>query len=135
MFGGICYKAFDKEKTFGGAAAACGEDGGTLAMPRDAGTNAFLISLYTSVSDKGTFWIGLHDQREEGSFEWVDGSALGTYSSWGVGEPNNHRGSEDCVHYYSMETSRDNWNDCECNQQHRFICQAVPGTSYNRTVS
>eukprot|EP00058_Branchiostoma_floridae_P019066 XP_002604555.1 hypothetical protein BRAFLDRAFT_79417 [Branchiostoma floridae] len=28
-----------------------------------------------SVSDKKPFWFGLHDRREEGSFEWLDGSA------------------------------------------------------------
>ncbi|KAI8510715.1 Fibrinogen C domain-containing protein 1 [Branchiostoma belcheri] len=39
---GICYKAFDTRKTIDQAAAACRADGGTLAMPRDAETNAFL---------------------------------------------------------------------------------------------
>ncbi|XP_078608424.1 uncharacterized protein LOC144880233 [Branchiostoma floridae x Branchiostoma japonicum] len=77
VFRGICYKAFNTTKTFSDAAAACGKDGGTLAMPRDAEIDAFLISLYKSVSDRGKFWwFGLHDQREEGSFEWVDGSTL-----------------------------------------------------------
>eukprot|EP00058_Branchiostoma_floridae_P001040 XP_002586528.1 hypothetical protein BRAFLDRAFT_106427 [Branchiostoma floridae] len=64
---GICYKAFYKKKTFSDAAAACGEDGGTLAMPRDAETNGFLISLYKSVIDDDALWFGLHDQVEEGS--------------------------------------------------------------------
>jgi len=132
VFRGICYKFFDTRKTFSDAAAACGEDGGTLAMPRDAETNAFLISLYRSVSDSG-FWFGLHDRREEGSFEWVDGSALGTYSSWAPGQPDNLRGGEDCV-LYSFYWN-DKWADSSCDRPFRFICQAVPGTSYNRTFS
>ncbi|XP_035687886.1 collectin-11-like [Branchiostoma floridae] len=96
-------------------------------MPRDAGTNAFLVSLYKSVSDKGEFWFGLHDQRVEGSFEWVDGSALGTYNSWAPGEPNNRWdwGSENCVLYSPIKS--DKWNDAECHCPYRFICQAVPG--------
>ncbi|KAI8496665.1 hypothetical protein Bbelb_253200 [Branchiostoma belcheri] len=95
---GICYKAFDTKKSFSGAAAACRADGGTLAIPRDAETDAFLISLCRSVSNGGPFWFGLHDQREEGRFEWMDGSALGPYSSWGPEQPNNN-GDQDCVLY------------------------------------
>ncbi|XP_035664269.1 alpha-N-acetylgalactosamine-specific lectin-like [Branchiostoma floridae] len=101
-------------------------------MPRDAETNAFLISLYKPVRANGPFWFGLHDQREEGSFEWVDGSALGTYNSWAEGQPDNKHGNEDCV-YYSTKTAwiklswKEKWNDALCNMKHRFICQTVPG--------
>eukprot|EP00058_Branchiostoma_floridae_P025268 XP_002610758.1 hypothetical protein BRAFLDRAFT_91544 [Branchiostoma floridae] len=49
---GICYKAFNTLKNFSDAAAACHEDGGTLAMPRDAETNDFLVSLYKSHKDE-----------------------------------------------------------------------------------
>eukprot|EP00058_Branchiostoma_floridae_P003424 XP_002588912.1 hypothetical protein BRAFLDRAFT_89100 [Branchiostoma floridae] len=128
VFHGICYKAFDTFKTFSGAAAACGEDGGTLAMPRDAETNAFLISLYKSVRDRH-FWIGLHDRREEGSFEWVDGSALGTYSNWGPGEPNNYMDNQDCVLYAA--SPKEKWHQYPCDWLLRFICQAVPGMLIN----
>eukprot|EP00058_Branchiostoma_floridae_P003441 XP_002588929.1 hypothetical protein BRAFLDRAFT_89118 [Branchiostoma floridae] len=125
MYHGICYKAFKTGKTFSDAAAACREDGGTLAMPRHAGTNYFLISLYRkSVSYGGHFWFGLHDQREEGSFEWVDGSALGTYNSWGPGEPSNTGGKEDCVCYYVYWNK---WHDYPCDKAFSFICQAFPG--------
>ncbi|XP_066273566.1 perlucin-like protein [Branchiostoma lanceolatum] len=120
----ICYKAFNTRKTFLGAAAACGEDGGTLAMPRDPETNAFLIFLCKSVNGNAPFWFGLDDQRGEGRFEWVDGSAIGSYNSWAPGEPNN-LGNEDCVHYYP--TQKDQWNDASCGTQIGFICQADAG--------
>ncbi|XP_019633212.1 PREDICTED: macrophage mannose receptor 1-like [Branchiostoma belcheri] len=131
---GTCYKAFKKMKTFSQAAAACREDGGTLAMPRDAGTDAFLISLHKSVSDHWNFWIGLHDQREEGRFEWVDGSPLGSYSSWGPEEPNNFFGMQDCVCYSAMPHEKDKWDDQQCFMLYYFICQAAPGTSCIRTI-
>ncbi|XP_078603221.1 C-type lectin-like [Branchiostoma floridae x Branchiostoma japonicum] len=124
---GVCYKPFNTEKTFGGAAAACREDGGTLAMPRDAETNAFLLFLYKSVGDKNCYWFGLHDRREEGSFEWMDGTALGEYNHWAPGEPNNNGGNEDCVHYCSYKSWEDKWNDEPCGRPYRFICQAAPG--------
>ncbi|XP_078658507.1 collectin-10-like isoform X2 [Branchiostoma floridae x Branchiostoma belcheri] len=119
---GICYKAFNTEKTFDQADAACRADGGTLAMPRDAETNAFLISLYKSMRTNKHFWFGLHDQREEGRFEWVDGSALGSYSSWGPREPEDRRGDQDCV-----LTLKDKWAVYYCDQPYYFICQTAPG--------
>ncbi|KAI8510536.1 hypothetical protein Bbelb_114520 [Branchiostoma belcheri] len=98
---GICYKACNTLKTFSEADEACRVDGGTLAMPRDADTNAFLVSLYKPVmmNDHTSFWFGLHDQRKEGRFEWVDGSALGPYNSWGPQEPNDAGSGEDCAVY------------------------------------
>ncbi|XP_078687687.1 alpha-N-acetylgalactosamine-specific lectin-like [Branchiostoma floridae x Branchiostoma belcheri] len=122
---GTCYKAFNTVETFSDAAAACRADGGTLAMPRDAETNAFLISLYKSVRDDCVFWIGLHDQREEGRFEWVDGSALGPYTAWGQGRPDN-QGNQDCVVYSGLKNEKDKWNDEECHKTFCFICQAAP---------
>ncbi|KAI8502543.1 hypothetical protein Bbelb_192450 [Branchiostoma belcheri] len=92
--------AFATRKTFDQAAEACRADGGTLAMPRDAETDAFLISLHDSVGDG--FWFGLHDQCEEGRFEWLDGSVLGSYSPWGQKQPDNFGGNEDCVIYSSV---------------------------------
>ncbi|XP_078696182.1 alpha-N-acetylgalactosamine-specific lectin-like [Branchiostoma floridae x Branchiostoma belcheri] len=95
-------------------------------MPRDAETNAFLVSLYKSVQDGQAFWIGLHDQREEGRFEWVDGSALGSYNSWGTEEPNNKLDGEDCVSYSEFH-SENMWNDGDCNWLYNFICKTNPG--------
>ncbi|XP_078684348.1 alpha-N-acetylgalactosamine-specific lectin-like [Branchiostoma floridae x Branchiostoma belcheri] len=124
---GICYMAFNTRKTFDQAAAACLADGGTLAMPRDAETNTFLISLYKSVSEDWNFWFGLHDWREEGRFEWVDGSALGSYSSWAPGQPNNDPGDQDCVLYSTQSSLKDKWFDYDCHQRFYFICQTAPG--------
>ncbi|XP_019643144.1 PREDICTED: C-type lectin domain family 4 member M-like [Branchiostoma belcheri] len=74
----VCYKAFDVKKTFSKSSETCRADGGTLAMPRDAGIDAFLVSLIKPVCRFCDFWIGLHDKRQEGKWEWIDGTALGT---------------------------------------------------------
>ncbi|XP_019625320.1 PREDICTED: CD209 antigen-like [Branchiostoma belcheri] len=124
MWRGTCFKAFDTSKTFSGAANACGADGGTLAMPQDAETNTFLASLSKSVSHIRAFWFGLHDRREEGRFQWMDGSALGSYRSWAPGQPDSHDGNEDCVLYPTSQ--KDKWHDRNCHQRAYFICQAAP---------
>ncbi|XP_019619864.1 PREDICTED: collagen alpha-1(I) chain-like [Branchiostoma belcheri] len=78
---GICYKAFDTPKKFSRATATCRQDGGTLPMPRDAKTNAFLMSLFkTTTGSDRRFWLGLSDERQEGVFEWADGAPLGAYA-------------------------------------------------------
>ncbi|KAI8488308.1 hypothetical protein Bbelb_339040 [Branchiostoma belcheri] len=124
---GTCYKAFNTAKTFDQATAACRADGGTLAMPRDAETNAFLVSLYNSVNEREAFWFGLHYRHVEGRFEWVDGSALGSYNSWGQGQPSNRRGNRDCVLYSAYSAWKDKWVDFDCDQRSYFTCQAAPG--------
>ncbi|XP_066294705.1 collectin-10-like [Branchiostoma lanceolatum] len=83
MWRGICYKGFKIPLNFHDATETCRKDGGTLAMPRDAESNAFLSSL------KQPFFahlIGLH-QREEGKFEWIDGSPLEKYTLWHPSQP------------------------------------------------
>eukprot|EP00058_Branchiostoma_floridae_P011481 XP_002596969.1 hypothetical protein BRAFLDRAFT_76468 [Branchiostoma floridae] len=123
LWRGICCMVFNTGKPFNEAAATCRKDGGTLAMPRDAETNAFLISLYTSIrADTSWFYIGLQDQRVEGIFEWADGSALGAYSLWGPGEPD---GNGDCVVSCASGFRKGMWYNHFCSSSFRFICQAT----------
>ncbi|XP_019633524.1 PREDICTED: pulmonary surfactant-associated protein D-like [Branchiostoma belcheri] len=86
MFRGICYKAFATRLPFFGAVAICRQDGGTLAIPRDAEINAFLASLPRA--GDYNHWIGLQYRRTKGVFEWMDGSARVDYHSWDRGKPN-----------------------------------------------
>ncbi|XP_078684295.1 collectin-11-like [Branchiostoma floridae x Branchiostoma belcheri] len=122
-FRGICYKTSTTPKAFSDAALACLQDGGTLAMPKDSDTNAFLTTLLTP-SDH--FWLGLHDRIREGSFEWMDGTPLGKFTPWGKGQPNYLSDVEDCV---TLSDSRglSVWSDMACHEGQRFICQIVPG--------
>ncbi|KAI8511613.1 hypothetical protein Bbelb_107130 [Branchiostoma belcheri] len=128
-FRGVCYQSRDIRTTFWDADLACFHDGGTLAMPRDADTNAFLVSLSQSVSNDTDFWLGLHDQREEGTFEWVDGSALCGYDSWAPGQPNSVLSIEDCVLVSATVTDLwpNKWYDAACHRRMFFFCQVVPG--------
>ncbi|XP_019622030.1 PREDICTED: uncharacterized protein LOC109468216 [Branchiostoma belcheri] len=120
MRNGVCYKAFNTRKNFHDASSTCVADGGTLAMPKDAGTNAFLLSLKNAVHRAGWFWFGLVDHHQEGRWEWIDGTPLG-FRAWGPGEPNN-AGGEDCAEYFPTA-----WNDAPCSRTDRkFICQKIP---------
>ncbi|XP_066269036.1 collectin-11-like [Branchiostoma lanceolatum] len=129
---GMCYKVFNTPKTFIDSVTSCREDGGTLAMPRDADTNAFLAFLEAEITRHWSaydrwFWIGLHDQEIEGTFKWLDGSALGGYKLWGLGQPNNGQGDEDCVASGNVPLQGHKWYDFPCHNHFRFICQVTPG--------
>ncbi|XP_035692107.1 collectin-12-like [Branchiostoma floridae] len=123
----VCFKVFKNQENFDGAKAACLADGATLAMPRDAETNDFLVSLCTPVNGF-FFWFGLHRHRgRRGGFEWVDGSALGTFSSWAPGEPDG-RG---CAHYNKNWDRKGMWEVATCDNYYmKFICQVDPGRGY-----
>eukprot|EP00058_Branchiostoma_floridae_P007809 XP_002593297.1 hypothetical protein BRAFLDRAFT_83844 [Branchiostoma floridae] len=116
---GICYKTFDTPSDFNGAVRSCEQDGATLVMPRDAMSNVLV-----SFTPLETTWIGLHDRRKEGHFEWIDGAPLGHYNLWGPGQPDDGQGKEDCVEFAVNINQR--WNDLSCDRRRPFICQVVP---------
>ncbi|XP_066268487.1 collectin-10-like [Branchiostoma lanceolatum] len=121
----MCYKVFNTPKTFIDSVTTCREDGGTLAMPRDAETNALLASFYVPYDH--LFWIGLEDQEKEGKFKWLDGSALGMYTLWSPGQPDSGVGDEDCVVSGTYRHQGHKWYDAACHYELRFICQVTPG--------
>ncbi|XP_078696201.1 alpha-N-acetylgalactosamine-specific lectin-like [Branchiostoma floridae x Branchiostoma belcheri] len=121
---GICYKEFGTYKTFNDAATTCRQDGGTLAMPRDSATNLSLLDK--SVDPIHGQWIGLNDQREEGNYEWADGTPLGDYNAWAPGQPDNYQDKEDCIHRHPLTGE---WNDIPCHLPLPFVCQIVAGST------
>ncbi|KAI8510158.1 hypothetical protein Bbelb_125860 [Branchiostoma belcheri] len=125
QFRQVCYKLFLIPKSFTNSAEICQAGGGTLAMPRDAGINAFLLNLI-AMHHPNNFWIGLDDQRNEGQWTWIDGTALGAgYAAWAPGEPNDMDGRQDCAYYWGARDYQ--WDDGQCNVFHRFsfICQVL----------
>uniref|UniRef100_A0A4W4G1K7 C-type lectin domain-containing protein n=1 Tax=Electrophorus electricus TaxID=8005 RepID=A0A4W4G1K7_ELEEL len=62
-------------------------------------------------------WIGLTDSEREGTWKWVDGTAL-TTKYWGSGEPNSHAGDEDCVMLNDGK-----WADYPCSSYFIWICE------------
>ena len=66
-----------------------------------------------------TFWLGARDHHTEGVFRWESSNQILAYTNWGRGEPNNYAKREDCA-----EFSSGIWNDLDCNESRRFICQS-----------
>jgi len=92
----------------------CRSLGGNLASIGSAAENAWVQSKLMGA----TAFIGLHDSRVEGSFEWTDGSPL-NYTNWYPGQPNNANGDQDFVEMLPDGT----WNDQYTSCVREFICE------------
>uniref|UniRef100_A0A803YP07 C-type lectin domain-containing protein n=2 Tax=Meleagris gallopavo TaxID=9103 RepID=A0A803YP07_MELGA len=72
LHGGSCYMVGSGAVGWAQAQGRCRDSGAQLVVIGDAQEQEFL----TSLAPPHETWIGLHDRSTEGSFQWVDGSAL-----------------------------------------------------------
>ena len=63
-----------------------------------------------------SYWIGLNDRSDEGTFVWSNGSGA-SYRNWATDEPNDN-GNEDCA---EIRTNGE-WNDESCTTKRGYIC-------------
>ncbi|XP_052530335.1 C-type lectin domain family 4 member G-like [Tympanuchus pallidicinctus] len=105
LHGGSCYMVGSGAVGWAQAQGRCRDSGAQLVVIGDAQEQEFLTSLAPPYET----WIGLHDRSTEGSFQWVDGSAL-SFRNWRWGQPDEAGGGEDCV---AMD-SRGGWGDRPC---------------------
>ncbi|XP_078525569.1 natural killer cells antigen CD94-like [Lissotriton helveticus] len=75
------------------------------------------------------YWIGLTDFQEEGTWKWLNGSALQKDRFWRCDQPDKEgdKGKEDCATLGSSPCDEDsilhNWSDENCWEDHRYICK------------
>ncbi|XP_036438783.1 C-type lectin domain family 17, member A-like isoform X2 [Colossoma macropomum] len=94
----------------------CRERGADLAIISSREESEFIVK------SMGKGWIGLTDTDTEGTWRWVDGSAL-TTGFWRSGEPNSKVGDEDCVATGGGYDPVWNWGDYPCNHQFVWACE------------
>ena len=86
----------------------------------------YLQEIY--VEDKGINkiinpWIGIHHLYNEGRTVYASDNSTVVWSNWDATEPNNNNGGEDCVHLYNEGLLFFKWNDNNCNEYRKFICE------------
>ena len=113
------YKFHDEKKTWQEAKRKCGMEGANLAMIKSKETREYVETKYVSPD----MWIGLSDLRQEGEFEFLDGSQpdASTTTSWWPGQPSGG------TRYNCVETNFNGkpgrWNDDSCSAKYKFLCQ------------
>ncbi|XP_045675249.1 C-type lectin domain family 19 member A [Phyllostomus hastatus] len=133
-FKGHCYRFFPLNKTWAEADFYCsafsiGWKSAKLASIHSWEENVFVYDLVNSCVPgiPADIWTGLHDHRQEGQFEWTDGSSY-DYSYWAGSQPDDgihaRPGEEDCVQMWYRPTSAlRSWNDNTCSRKFPFVCK------------
>jgi hypothetical protein len=72
-----------------------------------------------------TVWFGFRQSASgsepAGGWDWECGTSSYVSPAWGLFEPNNQGGSEDC----GSLTTGGGWNDANCNDNSRYACELL----------
>jgi hypothetical protein len=107
------------------AFAALLQDGWTPGLVKDDRLHRWLQRSLAVPSSPfgGLVRIGLSDDASEGTFLWHDGEPL-SYAAWTPGEPNDFKGSEDCVEL----RFNGGWYDSACSTNSPTLAEYLPPT-------
>ncbi|XP_077863077.1 CD209 antigen-like protein A [Saccoglossus kowalevskii] len=117
---GSCYFFGNSAETFEDSRISCHALGSLLVVINGADEQAYLEGF---LGQTDHFYIGLERVGETTSWLWDDSSEL-WYSNWGLGEPSNDGGDEDCGHL----NPGGKWNDISCTTQLNYVCEKSAGT-------
>nr|Q6T7B7.1 RecName: Full=C-type lectin 1; Short=CTL; Flags: Precursor [Bitis gabonica]AAR06851.1 C-type lectin-1 [Bitis gabonica] len=122
---GLCYKIFDKLKTWNDAEMFCrkykpGCHLASLHSKRDSIEFAEYISDYRK--GWGNVWIGMWGRKEGLTCEWTDGSST-TYVAWKQNLTDHYLNKDlFCAEIVSYTGYR-LWNKQDCKVKNAFLCQ------------
>lgn len=110
VYNGHSYKVYSDSMTWSEASSMCISNGGHLVTITSIEENEFLAGLVATGS-KSTYWIGLTDSKDEGSFCWVTDEKF-SFSAWDEGQPDNNTDNvdEDYVEVF-LKKGKLVWND------------------------
>ncbi|XP_030852557.1 macrophage mannose receptor 1 [Strongylocentrotus purpuratus] len=97
----------------------CQDQGGDLAQPKTNEINMHLIQL----AGGNSYWFGLDDINQEGTFQWIDGTPLNNsgFPGWSNGDATLFQ-NERCVH----QKVTNGWRKLPCTSYSRFACEKPP---------
>ncbi|XP_053307077.1 pulmonary surfactant-associated protein D-like [Spea bombifrons] len=110
------YISNNSEVTYREAIQICSSAGGQLASPQNSAENDAVLAL--ALEKKKRPFLGIDDIQSEGSFQYINGKAIG-YQNWFLREPSNASGVEDCVEMF--ETGK--WKAKNCEDKRLVICE------------
>jgi Lectin C-type domain len=109
-----CYRRSDQSAAWVDALSSCQAWGGRLVTIDSRAEDDFL-----GAQMQATFWIGASDRVQEGLVVWSGGAPL-AFSNWGVGQPDDFQGREDCI---VKTLPAGSWNDLPCRVQNAYVCE------------
>eukprot|EP00210_Caulerpa_lentillifera_P005947 g5682.t1 len=129
------YKLFTDQVNWNQARQRCESDRGRLVVIESEDELAFVAGMS---SPDGSWISARRSNSNHRVFEWTDQVVSNTLlqtssASWGVGEPNNFNGVENCVHIDRRGISG-NLNDESCTTELTFICEYNSSRRCENTV-
>ncbi|XP_043110518.1 mannose-binding protein A-like [Puntigrus tetrazona] len=107
------------EGTFSQGLKYCKDLGGTMVFPRSSIENEALLKLAVSSGlIRKKPYIGVTDRETEGRFVDTDGKLL-TFTNWGRGQPDDHKGLQDC----GVIDESGFWDDGNCGEIRPAVCE------------
>ncbi|XP_019961264.2 C-type isolectin Sp-CL4-like [Paralichthys olivaceus] len=110
-----CVKRISTKATFDEAESFCQKEGGLLVSIRNEMDSTKLTCMVVIQSNMYQYWIGA--RRQEGTFQWLDGSGLVPYKRW-FGALHQR---QDCMEMMGFMYGR--WSELPCSSRRPFVCQ------------
>ncbi|XP_078678268.1 C-type mannose receptor 2-like [Branchiostoma floridae x Branchiostoma belcheri] len=135
-FNHACYEFSTAELGYAAARLYCAERNGTLAMPRTAAVDAYIVGILQYSGYQNGYWIGIEPSGVDGAPMWADDTpvfgGLCQYSAFAEGEPNFpgltlSRMPQQCAMIGTAAESGFLWATSTCAFSKRFICQYGAG--------
>ena len=135
--GSSYYKMYPGRLSWHQAKIACERLGGHLAIVQSRAENGFLTALARQGGAEDV-WLGATDEEVEGSWRWVNGSAM-SFNAWDprFNQPNNGSGRNEPEHFLILRAARAGlWWDAPDDGEYLadlvvrgYICQWDAGAS------
>ncbi|XP_053379079.1 macrophage mannose receptor 1-like isoform X2 [Mercenaria mercenaria] len=133
QYGRSCYELISRTRvSWEHGENMCRNRGGHLAHINNADEQGFVQYFMNRYSPQHAIWIGLHDTKVEGQFEWSSGNTV-SFTNWVPGHKSNFQSShtEDCVAFIPYKNGQ--WDDIPCGnnlilfgdlgETHPILCQ------------
>eukprot|EP00105_Crassostrea_gigas_P015832 XP_011432965.1 PREDICTED: perlucin-like protein [Crassostrea gigas] len=117
-FKGHCYLLIKIPVNWFEGQMKCREYGATLVQIDTAQENNWILKNFPKVR----FWLDHTDVGKEGRWKMFSTGKSPTFSFWSPGQPDNHRGSQNCGYsYFNKNTGA--WDDGGCSARFWIICE------------
>ncbi|XP_022807162.1 C-type lectin domain family 4 member E-like [Stylophora pistillata] len=116
-YGTSCYAVFATKLSWRDGEAHCNSMDARLVKITSENEVAFIRGDDLGANSQNTaYWIGLYEKEFNNHWKWSDGSELGVFTDWNLGEPN--LASKACAVLFDGK-----WRDRGCSDEYELICE------------
>ncbi|XP_074990247.1 C-type lectin domain family 17, member A-like [Calonectris borealis] len=115
VFEKSCYSFSTETMSWSDAKEICADQGAHLVVINSDQEQNFLRD---NINNSSTYWLGVTDELEEGSWVWTNGDRM-SLSYWNTWKENKDKDQKDC----GIIGPDGIWNDDRCSHSNHWICE------------